>query len=243
MPRNKANLYLRYRTPDGKQSPYCPAVYDTKNRLRQFVCMVNGVEERHPEGSYYLRYKKDDGKWGWKALGTDAHTAWCKSTAAANQQELMDNRPVKSEPEKPKLAVAKGGYKMVDEVKTYLDNVAKLSKKTYKAYKLTLDYFQQCSPKVVFVHDITKQHLQKFDSFLMDKGYTDRYRHNHVQHHENHAILCQRPGWSQHGTPRIHCLSHLGKRRSFWNTGKCHIACAFSSGIIPANPVTLEGIL
>jgi hypothetical protein len=32
----KAGLYLRFREPDGKQSPYYPALYDAKRRLRPF---------------------------------------------------------------------------------------------------------------------------------------------------------------------------------------------------------------
>jgi hypothetical protein len=48
MPRRpKAKLYLRLRTPDGKQSPYCPALFDHKSRIRPFWCLVKGVEELH----------------------------------------------------------------------------------------------------------------------------------------------------------------------------------------------------
>lgn len=48
MPRKpKAKLYLRFRTPDGKQSPYCPALFDHKSRICPFWCLVKGVEELH----------------------------------------------------------------------------------------------------------------------------------------------------------------------------------------------------
>ena len=66
MARTKERLYLRFRTPDGKQSPYCPALHDKKSRLRSGWCLVRGVEEYHPEGSYYQRVKRD-GKWVWEA--------------------------------------------------------------------------------------------------------------------------------------------------------------------------------
>jgi hypothetical protein len=43
MRKPKPSLYLRFRLPDGKQSPYCPALYDSKSRMRPFWCLVKGV--------------------------------------------------------------------------------------------------------------------------------------------------------------------------------------------------------
>jgi hypothetical protein len=47
----KAKLYLRFRTPDAKQSPFCPALFDHKFRIRPFWCLVKGVEELRPDGT------------------------------------------------------------------------------------------------------------------------------------------------------------------------------------------------
>jgi hypothetical protein len=76
MGRAKLNvgLYLRYRTPEGKQSPPRPVAWDSKSRLRPGWCMVGDVTEHHPEGSYHLRYKRD-GKHIWEAVGPDPNTA------------------------------------------------------------------------------------------------------------------------------------------------------------------------
>jgi hypothetical protein len=63
----KVGLYLRYRQ-EGKQSPYRPVCWDAKKRLRPFWCMVRGVEEHHPEGSYHLRYGVN-GKQVWEPVG------------------------------------------------------------------------------------------------------------------------------------------------------------------------------
>jgi len=52
MARTKERLYLRFRTPNGKQSPYCPALYDKKSRIRPGWCLVRGVEE-HGEKSLW----------------------------------------------------------------------------------------------------------------------------------------------------------------------------------------------
>ena len=64
-------LYLRYRTPDGKQSPCRPVAWDAKKRLRPGWCLVAGVAEQHSEWTYHLRYKNDDGKWLWESVGDD----------------------------------------------------------------------------------------------------------------------------------------------------------------------------
>lgn len=64
----KAKLYLRFRTPDRKQSPYCPALFDHKSRIRPFWCLVKGAEEFHRDGTYHSRVKRD-GKWRWEPSG------------------------------------------------------------------------------------------------------------------------------------------------------------------------------
>ena len=69
--KSKAKLYLRFRMPDGKQSPYCPALFDHKSRIRPFWCRFKGVEELHRDGTYY-RHVKRDGKLKWECLGKDA---------------------------------------------------------------------------------------------------------------------------------------------------------------------------
>jgi hypothetical protein len=67
-------LYLRYRTPEGKQSPNRPVLYDAKKRIRPGWCTVGGVAEHYPDCTYSLRYKKD-GKDTWEAAGSDPNTA------------------------------------------------------------------------------------------------------------------------------------------------------------------------
>lgn len=67
-------LYLKYRTPEGQQSPYRPVLYHAKKRLRPGWCLVAGVAEQHSECTYHLRYKKD-GVWKWEGVGDDPEIA------------------------------------------------------------------------------------------------------------------------------------------------------------------------
>jgi site-specific recombinase XerD len=76
----------------------------------------------------------------------------------------------------------KDGFRIDDEIAVYLSNVSKLSPKTYKAYRRSLELFRQ-SCKKIYVHQITKQDLQAFDTALIEEeGNEDRTRHNRVQH-------------------------------------------------------------
>jgi hypothetical protein len=136
--RHKARpkLYRMFRQLDGKQSPYCPAVFDTKSRIRNFWCLVKGTPEFHPDGYYYQPVKRD-GKWAWVALGRDPSTAWNKSLAQAKvrEPEFVHGIPGVPEPKpEPTPAPKDRGLRMDDEVKAYLSNVAKLAPKTFKAY-------------------------------------------------------------------------------------------------------------
>ncbi len=124
MRKPKASLYLRFREPDGKQSSYCPAVFDGKSRLRPFWCLVKGVPEHHPEATYHQRIKRDS-KFAWESLGTDAAAAWNKATVGKSvdtcKLELAVQRTL------PEPAVTTDSYRMDAEVKTYLSNVEKLT--------------------------------------------------------------------------------------------------------------------
>jgi len=46
-PKPKANLYLRFRMPDGKQSAYCPVLYDSKSRIRVVRCGTTQIADMY----------------------------------------------------------------------------------------------------------------------------------------------------------------------------------------------------
>jgi integrase/recombinase XerD len=170
--KSKAKLYLRFRTPDGKQSPYCPALFDHKSRIRPYWCLVKGVEELHRDGTYCRRVRRD-GKLKWEWLGKDAHAAYA----------TLDVLPivfVKSAVNNGAASTVKNGFRIDDEIAVYLSNASKLSPKTYKAYRRSLALFRQ-SCKKIYVHQITQQDLQAFDMALIEKGDEDRTNYNHVQ--------------------------------------------------------------
>jgi hypothetical protein len=112
MRKPKARLYIRFCMPDGKQSAYCPVLYDSKSRIRSFWCLVKGVPEHHPEATYYKRLKRE-GKWGWESVGNDASTAFSQW----HTRLLVATTAAKSKQDMP---TAKDGYRIDDEVAVYL---------------------------------------------------------------------------------------------------------------------------
>lgn len=96
----RPKLYMRFRTPEGKQPSYCAAAFDGKSRLRPFWCLVKGTAEHHPEATYYQRTKRD-GKEAGESLGTDANAAWNKATVGKSVDTVKHELAVQLTPPKP----------------------------------------------------------------------------------------------------------------------------------------------
>jgi integrase/recombinase XerD len=180
----KVSVYIRIRLTDGSQ-PYCPAIWESKKRLRPHWCLVRGTPEHHPEGTYHLRYRVN-GKPVWEKVRIGDDSKQAAELAADRQSQLADpidadSQRIVDEHKPEPVDEGSQKYRIDDEVKTYLSNVEKLAPRTHLNYKLTLDLFQQ-SCKKIFVHQVTKQDLQAFDSFLLKRGDEDRTRANRVQH-------------------------------------------------------------
>jgi integrase/recombinase XerD len=180
----KVSAYIRIRLADGSQ-PYCPAIWESKKRLRPHWCLVRGKPEHHPEGVYHVRYRVN-GKPVWEkvCVGNDPYGA--ADLAALRQSQLADpnnadSQRIVNEHKSEPVDEKQQQYRIDDEIKTYLSNVEKLSQKTHAAYRLTLDLFCQ-SCKKIFTHQVTKQDLQAFDTFLVKRGDEDRTRHNRITH-------------------------------------------------------------
>ncbi|MFZ3262460.1 MAG: phage integrase SAM-like domain-containing protein [Terriglobales bacterium] len=181
------SVYIRIRNSATGKQQLCPAVWQQKNKkLKAGFCLVGGQEEEHPEGTYNLRYAVN-GVSRWETLegvADDvvrirmerreqlAHPKGVLAKYVRNGITVRPQTPAEPTPEH---------YGLADEIKTYLGNVEKLAPRTYTNYKLTLSQFQESCGKI-FVHQITKQDLQAFDSFLLKRGDEDRTRANKIQH-------------------------------------------------------------
>ena len=94
---------------------HATALFDSKGRVRRDHVRINGIDESHPEGSYYIEWW-DEGVRHFEAAGADAQDAADK--ARVKQAELMAARngiipslaPVEPEPDRTPLPAALDSY-------------------------------------------------------------------------------------------------------------------------------------
>jgi integrase/recombinase XerD len=132
------NLTKRIKTAQGLR--YCPVVYSDNKRVKRDVVIVNGKEERHPEGGYYLDWTEGT-KRVRKSVGKDPQDA----EQQRQRKEAVLNAKgngiaVVPENERHSLTVA---------IADYLDET-KLTKKpkTLAAYTTALNYFAESCHKL-----------------------------------------------------------------------------------------------
>jgi hypothetical protein len=68
----EVNITKRIVTLQGKR--YCPVVFSTNGRIKQDMILVDGHEERHPEGAYYIEWR-ENGKRIRESVGKNASDA------------------------------------------------------------------------------------------------------------------------------------------------------------------------
>jgi len=68
----KVSIHIRIKTAAGWR--YCEPVMAENHRLKPQYALVDGNEEKHTEGVYFLRYVSS-GKRTWERVGTDAAAA------------------------------------------------------------------------------------------------------------------------------------------------------------------------
>src|SRR5579862_813645 len=144
---------------------YCSVVEAANGRIRPDVVMVDGKEERHLEGSYYIDYREGE-KRARLAVGKNAADA--QSARLAKQAELTALKHGLEVPKAPQMVNGADKHSLAAAITAYLEEV-KLTKKpkTHSAYATTFAYFTE-SCRRVFVEDIDRRDMLKFHAFLRD---------------------------------------------------------------------------
>src|SRR5712691_7631950 len=124
------NLTKRVQTSKGLR--YCPVVLAANGRVRADLVIVNGKEERHPEGAYYLE---------WWAGSKRIRLSVGKDAADANARRLHKEAELNAVNNGVTVVPENGnGHRPVAvAIADFLDET-KLTKKpkTYAAYSTTL---------------------------------------------------------------------------------------------------------
>jgi integrase len=157
----EVNATKRVKTAQGLR--YCPVVLSANGRIKPDVVLVNGKEERHPEGAYYLEWR-DRTKRIRLSVGKDAADA--SARRQRKEAELnAENNGVSVVPENG----SNGNRSLAATVADYLDEI-KISKKpkTFSAYSTALNYFLESCTKPR-LEDVERKDLLKFSAFLRDE--------------------------------------------------------------------------
>lgn len=157
----EVNVTKRIETQTG--SRYCPVVVNSSGRIKSDWVVVNGNQERHPEGSYYLEWR-EKGQRKRLSVGKDAVVAFNSQVRKVKELEAraegLEVQLPKDDPNRAQLRSA-----MADFLKEI-----KLSRKdkTWRGYKVAFAYFQQsCSKKCA--DELERIDLLEFVAFLREK--------------------------------------------------------------------------
>ena len=158
----KVGLTKRVQTAKGLR--YCPVVLAMNGRVRADLVIVNGQEERHPEGAYYLEWWN-----GSKRVRLSVGNDEADASARRLQKEAELNAVNHGVALSPQNGDGDGHRSLSLTVQEFLDET-KLTKKpkTLAGYSTALKYFQESCPKV-YLADIDRKDLLKFSAFLRDE--------------------------------------------------------------------------
>jgi len=160
----KVNLTKRVQTPEGLR--YCPVVEAANGRVKPDCVVVNGAQEKHPEGAYYLEWR-DDGKRRRLSVGKNAAEAY----ALKLKKEAELNATAHGIAVSPALPASpsNGKRSLADAITEYLAEIRLTKKpKTLAAYSTSLAYFAESCSKM-HLEDIDRRDLLKFSAFLRDE--------------------------------------------------------------------------
>src|SRR6202142_4298573 len=161
MANREVNLTKRVQTPHGWR--YCRVLLSANGRVKPDVVVVNGREERHPEGAYYLEWR-EDAKRVRLSVGKDASDA----NARRLRKEAELNAVNYGVPVMPNNG--KHRHRSLAAVAAEFLDETKLTKKpkTLAAYTTSLNYFIESCHKQ-FLEEIDRKDLLNFAAFLRDE--------------------------------------------------------------------------
>ena len=145
---------------------YCPVIEAANGRIRSDVVMVDGTEERHPEGSYYIDYREGEKR---VRISVGKNAADAQTARLAKQAELNAVKAGLEILDAPVMIGGQAKHSLAAAIASYLEDV-KLSKKpkTYSAYSTALNYFAESCRKQ-FVEDIDRKDMLRFSAYLRDE--------------------------------------------------------------------------
>jgi integrase/recombinase XerD len=156
----EVNLTKRIKTSNGMR--YCPVVLSGNGRVKPDFVIVNGQQERHPEGAYYLEWR-ESGRRVRLSVGKDPADATARRQRKEAELNALNNG-VSVVPDN-----GENGHRSIATAVAEFLEETELSKKpkTLAAYTTSLNYFTESCPKL-FLKEIERKDLLKFSAFLRE---------------------------------------------------------------------------
>jgi integrase/recombinase XerD len=157
----ECNVTKRIQT-SKRQWRYCPVVLSANGRIKPDVVKVNGREERHPEGAYYLEWR-EGAKRVRLSVGKEPADAGARRLRKEAELNAVNNG-VSIVPDGKN-----GNRSIAAAVADFLDET-KLTKKpkTLAAYTTALNYFTESCHKQN-LDEVERKDLLEFSAFLRDE--------------------------------------------------------------------------
>ena len=174
MANREVNLTKRVKTASGLR--YCPVVLTSNGRVKQDAVMVDGKEEKHAEGAYYIEWRQGSKRCRVSvgSNATEAATQQLRKEAELNATNHGVSVVAESKEKRPSL---------VGAIADYLSEV-KLTKKprSYNAYSNALTKFQESCHRL-YIDEVDRHDMLKFSAYLRDeKELSPRSVYNGFEH-------------------------------------------------------------
>ena len=156
----QVNITKRIDTPEGKR--YCPVVVGPNGRIKPDSVMVDGRQDKHPEGAYYLDWT-EDGKRNRVSVGTDASVAYTCRTRKQRELDALASGLIVSNPleDDSRLRISAAVEDFLEEMQL------SRQRKTWMGYIVSLRYFQESCGKR-FLDEVERKDLLRLAAFLRD---------------------------------------------------------------------------
>ena len=173
----------------GKGWRYCKPAIGRNGKIKPDWVVVNGKQEEHKEGAYYIRYREGD-KQVWERIGDSSaravHQAETKKTYLAAKASGI---PIHPEGEKPPLMIS-------STLDNYLEEY-RLShrQESHALMKQTLEEFKAFNYKNI-ISQITRLDLLKYKDWLIQRGRSERTAGNKMLRVQQYlrTVQGQKPG-------------------------------------------------
>ena len=201
------NITKRVRI-EGKGWRFCEVVFGANRKIRPNAVLIDGKEQVHPEGRYYIDFLQDGQR---KRLAAGA-TAAEAAIAADQQTRTLTARRAAADAgiTLPQSKPPAGSRLLKEAVETYLLEIqAHKKKKTHSAYRTALTYFLESCKKQT-LEEIHRADMLAFKTYLRDKKkQSDRSIANKFEN-----VMSFLKAAEDHRPHRQERLAHLHRRGS-----------------------------